>query len=312
MLLAVRHSSRFVRLALVTIIALFCALGAAAQAPATQQQSPSTAKPAQQQTSPQPAAQPTAPAPTEQKPATPPATAPKPATTPSSAAPVTTPAPPKPIYTGPMIVLDPAHGGTDTGARGEAAIEKDLVLDFARMARAELESQGFHVVMTRNDDSNPSYADRAAIANAYRNAIFISFHVSSTGTLGTVHTYFYQFGTLPAGPADADNAKLNSAAAHASALVSWEDAQLAHVDASERLANALQAQFAQQFGGSPSLANPAAVRELRSVNAPAVAIEVASISTRDPNSLAALAGPLAVAVMRGLQAFRAAAQAGGH
>lgn len=211
-----------------------------------------------------------------------------------------------------MIVLDPAHGGTDTGARGETAIEKDLVLDYARMARAELENQGFHVVMTRNDDSNPSYADRAAMANAYRDAIFISFHVSSTGTPGAVHTYYYQFGSLPTGPSGADDAKLNGAAAHAPALVSWEDAQLGHVDASERLANALQAQLAQQFGGSPGSAIPAAVRELRSVNAPAIAIEVASISTKDSNSLAALAGPLAVAVTRGIQAFRTTAPAGGH
>lgn len=210
-----------------------------------------------------------------------------------------------------MIVLDPAHGGTDTGAHGETAIEKDLVLDYARMARAELENQGFHVVMTRNDDSNPSYADRAAIANAYHDAIFISFHVSSTGAFGTVHTYFYQFGSLPAGSSDSDNATLKGAAAHAPALVPWEDAQLAHVDESERLANALQTQFAQQFGGSPSSAVPAAVRELRSVNAPAVAIEIASITAKDRNSLAAMAGPLAVAVARGLQSFRAAAQ-GGH
>jgi len=206
-----------------------------------------------------------------------------------------------------MIVLDPAHGGTDTGARGETgAIEKDLVLDYARMARAELQSEGFHVIMTRDDDSNPSYADRAAMANSYRNAIFISLHVSSTGSFGTVRTYYYEFGSAPNVPA----AKTAGPTERTTSLVPWDDAQLTHVGASERLAGAIQAQLALRFSGSPASATPAAVRELRSVDAPAVAIELASVSVKDPNSLAAEAGPIAVAIARGLQSFRTAMSAG--
>ncbi|MGH9733217.1 MAG: N-acetylmuramoyl-L-alanine amidase [Candidatus Acidiferrales bacterium] len=213
----------------------------------------------------------------------------------------------------PMIVLDPAHGGTDTGARGETgAIEKDLVLDYARMTRAELQSEGFHVVMTRDDDSNPSYADRAAIANSYRTAIFISLHISTTGTFGTIHTYYYQFGSAPAPPSEATSGKTASATERTTSLVPWEDAQVGQVGVSARLAAALQAQFAERFGGSPASAAPAAVRELRSVDAPAVAIEVASVSVKDPNSLAAQAGPIAVAIARGVQAFRTAVAAGAH
>jgi N-acetylmuramoyl-L-alanine amidase len=210
-----------------------------------------------------------------------------------------------------VIVLDAAHGGTDTGARGEnGAIEKDLVLDYARMARSELENQGFHVVMTRNDDSNPSYADRAAMANAYRNAIFISLHVSSTGTFGTVHTYYYKFGSAPNGPPVSPAAALRSGLGlPANTLVRWDEAQLTQLDASRALANALQVQLAQRFSGSPISATPAPVRQLRSVDAPAVAIEISSVSVQDPNSLAALAAPLAVGVARGLQAFRPAATA---
>ncbi|MGH7839257.1 MAG: N-acetylmuramoyl-L-alanine amidase, partial [Candidatus Binataceae bacterium] len=70
-------------------------------------------------------------------------------------APVATQAP---VHAGPVIVLNPAHGATDTGARGENGIfEKDVVLRFALAARAELQRQGYRVVMTRTDDSNPSY-----------------------------------------------------------------------------------------------------------------------------------------------------------
>ena len=109
-----------------------------------------------------------------------------------------TPLPPNqaPAPAGPVIVLNPAHGGTDTGARGQnAAMEKDLVLQMARGVKAELERQGFRVVMTRNDDSNPSYDDRAAIANAYSDAIFVSLHIASTGTAGTIRAYYDQLST---------------------------------------------------------------------------------------------------------------------
>ena len=98
-------------------------------------------------------------------------------------------------------MINPAHGGTDNGARGQnGSVEKDVVLVFARMVRSEFERQGYRVVMTRNDDSNPSYEDRAAIANAYRDAIFISFHVSSTGQIGTARAYSYQLRPLRPGP----------------------------------------------------------------------------------------------------------------
>jgi N-acetylmuramoyl-L-alanine amidase len=102
--------------------------------------------------------------------------------------------PPIPIHAGPVIVLDPAHGGMDSGARGQnGLVEKDLVLLFARTTRLALEREGFRVVMTRNDDSNPSYDDRAALANSYRDAVFVTFHIASTGTLHTARVYSYQF-----------------------------------------------------------------------------------------------------------------------
>src|SRR4029077_20690308 len=106
--------------------------------------------------------------------------------------------PPAATHPGLIVILNPAHGGADTGARGiSGAIEKDVVLLFARIVRIELERQGYHVVMTRNDDSNPSYDDRAAVANSHRDALFISIHLGSTGTVGSMRTYYYQFSSTP-------------------------------------------------------------------------------------------------------------------
>jgi N-acetylmuramoyl-L-alanine amidase len=222
-------------------------------------------------------------------------------------------------YTGLVVVLDPAHGGTDMGARGESgAVEKDVVLEFARAVRGELEREGYHVVMTRNDDSNPSYDERAATANAYRDAVFISLHASSTGTIGTVRTYFYQFwssfppssasvttpGAKPAQQAEAPATGLTAG------LTVWEEAQRSHAEASRHLADALQGELAQRFGGSPVNPGGAAIRGLRSIDAPAVAVEVSSVSVSDLNSLTAMAAPLATSIAHGIVASRPASSMG--
>ncbi len=209
----------------------------------------------------------------------------------------------EPVHYGPMIVINPAHGGTDTGARGENGLtEKEQVLILARMLRSDLERNGFHAILTRNDDSNPSYEDRAGVANAYRDAIFVSLHVASTGKFGTVRAYSYE-AVAPDATAEDDNP---AAPRLPNGLVPWEQAQQPHVDASRKLADLLQSQFAIKFSGSPQSAAQYAVRDLRSVNAPAVAVEVSSVAVPDANSLLALGSPLSLAVVRSLQLFRPA------
>jgi len=204
----------------------------------------------------------------------------------------------------PVIVLDPAHGGADPGARGEGLLEKDIVLEMARTVRAELERQGYRVVMTRNDDSNPSYDERAAMANAYRDSIFITLHISSTGQPGTARAYFDQ-AAAAAPPAPGAATPNVASPAPPPGLLPWDQAQQTESDASRKLADAIQAHLAQLFPGSAGAAAPAAVRGLRSVAAPAAAIEIASVSVPKPESLTALAAPLATALVRGIAAFRA-------
>ncbi|MGB0034381.1 MAG: N-acetylmuramoyl-L-alanine amidase [Candidatus Acidiferrales bacterium] len=218
------------------------------------------------------------------------------AATPQQPPPPLTNPPPR---SGPVVVLDPSHGGTDTGARGAGGIvEKDVVLMFARIARGELERLGFRVVMTRNGDSNPSYDERAAIANAYRDAIFISFHVSSTGTIGTARAYSYQFSTPLETPAPSHG------------LIVWEEAQQPYLAASHRLADLLQVELSPRFAASPLASAAVAVRELRSVATPAVAVEISSVSVVDPITLTQMAAPLATSIGRGVLAFRPAESAG--
>jgi N-acetylmuramoyl-L-alanine amidase len=217
-------------------------------------------------------------------------------------------APPAPVPAGPVIVLDPAHGGTDTGARGpEGGVEKDLVLQIVGAMRAELERRGYRVITTRNDDSNPSYDDRAGIANAYPGAVFVSIHISSTGKSGTARAYCDRFGT-PLSPA-LDGAGVTGVAERAAnprsgGLTDWNEAQRSFLDPSHRLATLIQLQLTQLFPGSPTVSEAAAIRGLRSVDEPAVAIELSSVSTSSPDSLRAAAAPLARAIAQSVSAFR--------
>ena len=89
-----------------------------------------------------------------------------------------------------IVVLDPAHGGTDQGARGTEGIsESDEVLQFATATKRALEAQGFQVILTREGNDNPSFDDRSARANAQRGAVFITMHIASTGLTGTARVY---------------------------------------------------------------------------------------------------------------------------
>jgi N-acetylmuramoyl-L-alanine amidase len=207
-------------------------------------------------------------------------------------------APPQRVLS--TVVLDPGHGGADSGARGATgAIEKDVVLLMSRAVRSELERQGLRVVMTREGDQNPSFDDRAAIANAQHNAVFVSLHVSSTGTAGTARVYSFDVSGFP------------ETASVAGRLLTWDTAQKPFVELSRRLADLMQVQLAQKFAKSPEISSGVPMRALRSVTAPAVAVEISSVTALDPNALEAMAPALAAAIARAVNAFKPIFEAGG-
>lgn len=98
--------------------------------------------------------------------------------------PITQPPAPKPIA-GPIrgtVVLDPGHGGKDSGTwpRGSTAYpEKTLVLDMAKQAAQLLSARGVRVIMTRSSDVYPSLEQRSVIADRSGADVFVSFHVNS-------------------------------------------------------------------------------------------------------------------------------------
>lgn len=78
------------------------------------------------------------------------------------------------------IVLDPGHGGHDSGARGAWGVEKDFNLDVAKRTRDILVRKGYRVLMTRETDRFIPLEERARFANRHPDAIFISIHFNSS------------------------------------------------------------------------------------------------------------------------------------
>ncbi len=99
------------------------------------------------------------------------------------------------------IVIDPGHGGHDTGTIGPNGLrEKDLVLEVGRKLGKLLETRlGAEVVYTRKDDTFIPLETRTAIANQQRADLFISIHANSSDDPAArgVETYYLNFTSSP-------------------------------------------------------------------------------------------------------------------
>jgi len=99
------------------------------------------------------------------------------------------------------IVIDPGHGGHDTGTIGPNGLEeKDLVLEVGRRLGKLLETRlGAEVVYTRKDDTFIPLETRTAVANQQRADLFISIHANSSHDPGArgVETYYLNFTSSP-------------------------------------------------------------------------------------------------------------------
>jgi N-acetylmuramoyl-L-alanine amidase len=82
---------------------------------------------------------------------------------------------------GKLIVIDPGHGGSDSGATAGGLKEKDLAFKISKYVREVLIAEGMTVLMTRSGDTKPSFDDRAALANMNNASAFISIHINSPG-----------------------------------------------------------------------------------------------------------------------------------
>jgi len=87
----------------------------------------------------------------------------------------------------PLVVIDPGHGGFDSGARGEDIFEKAITLGLAQTLRDSLvETGNIRVALTRDEDRFISLEERVDIARRLGADLFLSIHADSAGESGEV------------------------------------------------------------------------------------------------------------------------------
>jgi N-acetylmuramoyl-L-alanine amidase len=85
------------------------------------------------------------------------------------------------LKTNPTIVIDPGHGGQDSGTKcvlGHGC-EKDFTLDWARRLGWLLATNGWRVFLTHNNDTDLSVSNRIVFAEAHKADVFLSLHFNS-------------------------------------------------------------------------------------------------------------------------------------
>lgn len=115
------------------------------------------------------------------------------------------------------VILDPGHGGIDTGARGRGgSVEKEITLEFAEILKKDLEATGrYNVFLTRTDDRFVALGDRVVFARDHGADLFVSIHANSFRGRSIRGTIVY---TLSDGASDAMASEIAASENQADAL----------------------------------------------------------------------------------------------
>lgn len=213
---------------------------------------------------------------------------PRPATPP----PAVPPLPPPGVSPAPAlrtIVLDPGHGGEESGARGPAGTaEKDVALSLARRLKAAIESRlGIRVLLTREGDDTVPLDDRAALANNNKADLFVSLHANASVRRDVSGAEIFYLSADESG----DEARRAASARQSLPalgggtrdidMILWEMAQVRYLSDSASLAGAIEEQFRGRVRLNTHPVQQAPFRVLAGANMPAVLVEVGFLSNAD-------------------------------
>ena len=211
------------------------------------------------------------------------------------------------------IVLDPGHGGADTGVSSASGVtEKDLVLAIAQELRSHLaNSLDARVVLTRTADTDVALENRTAVANQRRADLFLSLHVSPDSLWASgdgFQTYVLDpppalFDSAEGDEQDANQSVRSSAGARMEfeedefdelaaeagdgdeirvavpALELWERVQDAQIERSGLLARLIQSHVSDALKQPNRRVGRAPLRVLTGASMPAVLIELGSLGS---------------------------------
>lgn len=206
------------------------------------------------------------------------------------------PSPPQRLSPSVTVVLDPGHGGTETGAIGAGGLqEKDATLAIARRIAAALpRAISCRVVLTRDSDSAISLDDRTSVANHEKADLFLSIHANSSRIAGAhgSETYYLSLEASDRlaqeaasreneGGAPGANPSSVSSTSPALDFILWDLAQSAHLKESSELAEAIQEELNVVSATENRGIKQAPFRVLVGATMPAVLVETAFISNPD-------------------------------
>jgi N-acetylmuramoyl-L-alanine amidase len=187
-----------------------------------------------------------------------------------------------------LVLIDPAHGGSDIGAAITPSLpEKDVVLALARRVQHELANRGIAAGLLRNSDVAITLDQRATWTNAARPALYIALHAANTGQ--GVHVF---------------TALLPAANLSPQGLLPWDTAQAAFLDLSGSVAGSVAAELESRKLPNATLLAP--LRPMNNIAAPAIAVEIAPPAGNvDEIASAAYQEQVAQSIAAGVAAVRA-------
>ena len=217
------------------------------------------------------------------------------------------------------VVIDPGHGGMETGAKGKFGnLEKDITLAIGLKLKALIErNMGSEVVLTRDRDMDVPIETRSAIANNHKAGLFISIHANGAiqKKAAGSETFF-----LSLNATDEETRRLAYLENNSSDLqrridpssdddlmmILWDMAQTAHVRQSSQLAELVQGELDALLGTRNRGIKQAPFKILAGVACPAILVEAAFISNPEEEQKLASEGfqaSVAEAIYRGLARF---------
>lgn len=234
--------------------------------------------------------------------------------------PTPTPAPVRVITRSgpPPIVIDPGHGGDDTGAQADSGLsEKELTLAIAQRLSRALRAKGYPVRLTRSDDTGKALTDRTSLANRLEARLFVSLHANSS-TVQSVRgaeTYYMSLDDRASDAqaqsvADLENRANGGSGGGGSSLdlILWDMAQSEVLNESAQFALKVQRRLNALLGLRDRGVKQAPFVVLTGATMPAVLIEVGFLS--NPAERDRLTSPehqraLADAIALGIEDFLA-------
>lgn len=179
------------------------------------------------------------------------------------------------------VVVDPGHGGYDTGIRGPEIKEKDVALSIAREMKAMLESLDREVTLTRKIDQYLSIDERRDAAAGARPDLFLSLHLSDSEAFA-VYIMWYEKGDSQLSMRE---------------YYELSSRQRRYLGESSALARELAATLGFEFG-KPVLQRKLPLPVLGSIGAPAVFVEVPSRGVDYSGELDRVAGSIVLGILR--------------